>query len=94
MIRVGVVGATGRMGREVCRAVAADPELALVAAVSHSAPGVTLAAAIGLDGDSGALVLAAGIPRAFDSRDFGVVTLGYTIMRIPLISPLVVVSWT
>ncbi len=34
---------------------------------------------------SGALVLAAGIPRAFDSRDFGVVTLGYTIMRIPLI---------
>ncbi len=58
MIRVGVVGATGRMGREVCRAVAADPELALVAAVSRSAPGVTLAAAIGLDGEAGALVLA------------------------------------
>jgi 4-hydroxy-tetrahydrodipicolinate reductase len=58
VIRVGVVGATGRMGREVCRAVAADPELALVAAVSHSAPGVTLAATIGLDGEAGALVLA------------------------------------
>ena len=39
VIRVGVVGATGRMGREVCRAVAADPELALVAAVSRTAPG-------------------------------------------------------
>ena len=58
MIRVGVVGATGRMGREVCRAVAADPDLALVAAVSHSAPGASLADAIGLDGESGAVVLA------------------------------------
>jgi 4-hydroxy-tetrahydrodipicolinate reductase len=58
VIRVGVVGATGRMGREVCRAVAADPELALVAAVSRSAPGATLADAIGLDGEAGTLVLA------------------------------------
>lgn len=58
MIRVGVVGATGRMGREVCRAVAADPDLALVAAVSRSAPGVSLADAIGLDGEAGSLVLA------------------------------------
>ena len=33
MIRIGVVGAAGRMGREVCRAVAADPDLDLVAAV-------------------------------------------------------------
>ncbi|HEY6567560.1 MAG TPA: 4-hydroxy-tetrahydrodipicolinate reductase [Actinomycetota bacterium] len=33
MIRVGVVGAAGRMGREVCRAVAADPDIELVAAV-------------------------------------------------------------
>lgn len=36
MIRVGVVGAAGRMGREVCRSVAADPELELVAAVDRS----------------------------------------------------------
>ncbi|MGE5226046.1 MAG: 4-hydroxy-tetrahydrodipicolinate reductase [Planctomycetaceae bacterium] len=50
MIRVGVVGATGKMGREVCRAVAADPDLALVAAVSRSASGSTLADAIGLEG--------------------------------------------
>jgi 4-hydroxy-tetrahydrodipicolinate reductase len=50
VIRVGVLGATGKMGREVCRAVAADPDLALVAAVSRSASGSTLAEAIGLQG--------------------------------------------
>ena len=32
-MRIGVNGAAGRMGRTVCAAVAADPELALVAAV-------------------------------------------------------------
>ncbi|CAN5783133.1 4-hydroxy-tetrahydrodipicolinate reductase [soil metagenome] len=57
MIGVGVIGATGRMGREVCRAVAADPALALVAAVSRSAPGATLTDAIGLEGEPGAVVL-------------------------------------
>lgn len=41
MIRVGVFGAAGRMGSEVCRAVAADPDLELVAAVDRS-PGATL----------------------------------------------------
>ncbi len=39
MIRVGVVGAAGRMGREVCRAVAADTDLELVAAVDPSHAG-------------------------------------------------------
>ena len=33
MIRVGVVGAAGRMGRAVCRAVEGDPQLELVAAI-------------------------------------------------------------
>jgi 4-hydroxy-tetrahydrodipicolinate reductase len=33
MVRVGVVGAGGRMGQEVCRAVAEAPDLELVAAV-------------------------------------------------------------
>ena len=33
MIKVGVFGAAGRMGRTVCEAVAADPDLELVAAV-------------------------------------------------------------
>jgi 4-hydroxy-tetrahydrodipicolinate reductase len=38
-IRVGVVGAGGRMGRTVCAAVAADPALELVAAVDPHAAG-------------------------------------------------------
>ena len=36
MIRVGVIGAYGRMGREVCKAVIDDPELVLVAAVDKA----------------------------------------------------------
>jgi len=50
VIRVGVVGATGKMGREVCRAVHADPELALVAAVSRSAAGRRLDELVGVAG--------------------------------------------
>jgi 4-hydroxy-tetrahydrodipicolinate reductase len=36
MIKVGVLGAVGRMGRTVCEAVEADPELELVARVDTS----------------------------------------------------------
>ena len=57
MIRVGVVGATGKMGREVCRAVSAEPDMSLAAAVSHSAAGSTLADAVGIVGADGDLVL-------------------------------------
>jgi low temperature requirement protein LtrA len=35
---------------------------------------------------AGALILAAGVPRAFDDRDFGVVTLGYVVMRVALVT--------
>ena len=38
-MRVGVLGAGGRMGATVCAAVAADPELDLVAAVDPKATG-------------------------------------------------------
>ncbi len=34
---------------------------------------------------AGVLVLAAGVPRAFDRRDFTVVTIGYVIMRLSLV---------
>jgi len=34
---------------------------------------------------AGALVVAAGVPRAFEDRAFGLVTLGYTIMRVGLV---------
>jgi 4-hydroxy-tetrahydrodipicolinate reductase len=39
VIRVGVLGALGRMGREVCRAIQEDPETVLVAAVDANASG-------------------------------------------------------
>lgn len=35
---------------------------------------------------TGVLILAAGIPRAFDDRDFGVATLGYLVMRTGLVA--------
>ena len=35
---------------------------------------------------SGVLVLAAGIPRAFESEDFGVVVAGYFIMRVAMVA--------
>ena len=38
MIRVGVLGAAGRMGSETCRAVDGDPELELVARVGREDP--------------------------------------------------------
>jgi 4-hydroxy-tetrahydrodipicolinate reductase len=50
VIRVGVVGATGKMGREVCRAVADAEDLVVAGAISHSAPGQRLGDAIGIDG--------------------------------------------
>ncbi len=50
MLRVGVLGAGGRMGREVCRAVADDADLELVAAVDPGLAGVDLRQVTGLDG--------------------------------------------
>ncbi|HLM95837.1 MAG TPA: 4-hydroxy-tetrahydrodipicolinate reductase [Acidimicrobiales bacterium] len=42
MTRVGVLGAGGRMGREVCRAIADDSGLELVAAVDPALAGIDL----------------------------------------------------
>lgn len=47
MIRVGVVGATGKMGRIVCGAVMDDPELELVAAIGRRGAGSAIGALIG-----------------------------------------------
>ena len=49
MIRVGVFGASGRMGATVCEMVGGDPELELVAAVDPHHAGLDLRQAIGLD---------------------------------------------
>ena len=61
MIRVAVFGAGGRMGREVCRAVAEDPELELVAAVDPALAGIDLRQVTGVDG--------AGLQVASDVED-------------------------
>ncbi len=48
-IRVGVIGAGGRMGSTVCSAVVGDPDLDLVAAVDPSYQGLDLRTATGVD---------------------------------------------
>ncbi len=50
-MRVGVIGAAGRMGAEVCRAVAAADDLDLVAAVDPSRAGDAVADVAGVGGD-------------------------------------------
>ena len=50
MIRVGVIGATGRVGGEVCRAMHADPDLELVRGISRSKAGEKAADALNLQG--------------------------------------------
>ncbi len=49
MVRVGVFGAGGRMGTEVCRAVVADPDLELVAVVDPFHVGLDLGQVTGVD---------------------------------------------
>ena len=50
-VTVGVFGAAGRMGATVCRAVDADPDLDLVAAVDPGAAGSSVRDAAGVDRD-------------------------------------------
>jgi 4-hydroxy-tetrahydrodipicolinate reductase len=50
-VRVAVIGAAGRMGAEVCRAVAAADDLELVAAVDPSQVGASLHRVAGVDLD-------------------------------------------
>ena len=47
MIRVGVVGALGKMGRMVCAAVADDPEMHLVGAIDRSREGDAIGPLVG-----------------------------------------------
>lgn len=51
MIRVGVFGAAGRMGRAVCEAVIEDPELELVAAVDPQHAGLDLRSVVKVESD-------------------------------------------
>lgn len=58
MTRVGVVGAGGRMGREICRAIAAAPDLELTAVVDPALAGKNLA---DVDGSLPPLTVADGV---------------------------------
>lgn len=68
-LRVGVFGAGGRMGSTVCRAVADDPDLDLVAAVDPFHSGIDLRQVTGVDLP---LQIAAG-PEVFEQVDAQVV---------------------
>jgi 4-hydroxy-tetrahydrodipicolinate reductase len=72
MIAVGVVGATGKMGREVCRAVADADDLTLAGAISRSAAGQRLGDVIGIEGPAADLVVVA---RLDDLRAAGATVL-------------------
>lgn len=47
MIRVGVIGACGKMGRMVCAAIAGDPDLTLVAAIDREHVGQPIGPLVG-----------------------------------------------
>ena len=55
MIRVGALGAAGRMGRTVCAAVAAADDMELVAAVDPVAAGMPVAELVGIAATPGAV---------------------------------------
>jgi 4-hydroxy-tetrahydrodipicolinate reductase len=65
VIRVGVIGATGKVGAEVCRAVHADPDMELVAGISRSKAGEKAADALGLEGSD--MVLAENLDSFVES---------------------------
>ena len=62
MIRVGVFGAAGRMGRTVCEAVAGDPALALVAGVDPLHAGIDLRTVTGVAVDGAVVSGPDGMP--------------------------------
>jgi 4-hydroxy-tetrahydrodipicolinate reductase len=65
VIRVGVLGATGKVGAEVCRAVHADADLELVAGISRSKAGEAASTALGLEGSD--VVLAENLDSFVDA---------------------------
>ena len=60
-MRIAVIGAAGRMGAEVCRAVAGSDDLELLAAVDPMAAGRTLREVAGLEGAEAELRIAADL---------------------------------
>jgi len=67
-MRVGIVGAGGRMGAEACRAVGATEDLELVAAVDPGLAGRTLAEVAHLEGPGGEVVVAEHLDALSDAH--------------------------
>ncbi len=67
-MRVGVVGAGGRMGREVCRAVSGRPDFELVAAVDPGCAGSPLDEVLGPGLTAPSLVVAQSPDALVDAR--------------------------
>ncbi len=66
-MRVGVVGAAGRMGAEVCRAVDGSDDLDLIAAVDPSASGRALEEVTGARGGDDGVTIAGGLDALVDA---------------------------
>ena len=79
MIRVGVLGAAGRMGRTVCAAVAAAEDMQLVAAVDPAAAGATVAELLGGAAEAGGVTVDAS-PDAL-SRTGTEVAVDFTVLE-------------
>jgi 4-hydroxy-tetrahydrodipicolinate reductase len=79
VIRVGVVGAGGRMGREVARAVGADPEMDLVAAIDPKAAGDAVEGVIVADDLPTLLDAGAEVAVDFTAPDAVMPTLRWTV---------------
>ena len=79
MIRVGVVGAAGRMGREVARAVGADPEMDLVAAIDPNAAGDAVEGVAVAHDPSALLGAGAEVAVDFTAPDAVMPTLRWTV---------------
>ncbi len=67
-MRIGVVGAGGRMGAEVCRAIAPTDDLELVAAVDPTAAGRDLGEVAGVDGPAAQVEVAADRAALLDAQ--------------------------
>jgi 4-hydroxy-tetrahydrodipicolinate reductase len=79
VIRVGVVGAGGRMGREVARAVVADPEMDVVAAIDPKTAGDAVEGVTVMDELSALLDAGAEVAVDFTAPDAVMPTLRWTV---------------
>jgi 4-hydroxy-tetrahydrodipicolinate reductase len=71
VIKVAVIGASGRMGKEVVKMVLGDPELQLVAAVNRSMQGIDVGVLV--NNEACGIMMTSGVEEAFASTNPDVV---------------------